>query len=31
MEQVPGIELEHVWLMMNIRDRLTVVKAVGGY
>jgi hypothetical protein len=31
MEQVPGIELEHVWPKMNIKDRLAVVKAVGGY
>jgi hypothetical protein len=31
MEQVPGIELEHVWPKMNMKDRLAVVKAVGGY
>ena len=31
MEQIPGIELEHVWPKMNIKDRLAVVKAVGRY
>ena len=31
MEQAPGIELEHVWPNMNIKDRCAVVKSVGGY
>ena len=31
MEQVPGIELEHVWPKMNIRDRLAIVKAVAEF
>ncbi|KAL6706296.1 hypothetical protein ACN47E_005586 [Coniothyrium glycines] len=31
MEQVPGVELEHVWPKMNIQERFAVVKAVAGY
>jgi hypothetical protein len=31
MEKVPGIELEHVWPNMSIKDRLAVVKAVSGF
>lgn len=31
MEQVPGIELEHIWPQMNIKDRFAVVKAVAAY
>ena len=31
MEEVPGIELEHVWPQMNVKDRFAVVKAVAGY
>lgn len=28
MERVPGIELEHVWPKMNVKDRFAVVKAI---
>lgn len=31
MEKVLGIELEHVWPKMNIKDRLAVVKAIAGF
>lgn len=31
MECVPGIELEHVWTKMNIKDRFSVVKAIAGF
>ncbi|QDS77893.1 hypothetical protein FKW77_000546 [Venturia effusa] len=31
MEQVPGIELEHVWPQLNIKDRFAVVKAIAGF
>ena len=31
MEKVLGIELEHVWPSMNIKDRLTLVKTIAGF
>jgi hypothetical protein len=31
MEKVLGIELEHVWPSMNIKDRLTLVKTITGF
>ncbi|XPS68903.1 hypothetical protein M3J09_001183 [Ascochyta lentis] len=31
MERVPGIELEHIWPKMNIKDRFAVVKAIAGF
>ncbi|KAF2855758.1 hypothetical protein T440DRAFT_485848 [Plenodomus tracheiphilus IPT5] len=31
MEKVSGIELEHAWPKMNIKDRVAVVKAIAGF
>jgi aminoglycoside phosphotransferase (APT) family kinase protein len=31
MEKVSGIELEHVWPSMSIKDRLVIVKAIAGF
>lgn len=31
MENVSGIELEHVWPSMGIEDRFTLVKAIAGF
>lgn len=31
MEKVSGIELEHVWPSMNIKDRLAIVKTLAGF
>jgi hypothetical protein len=31
MEKVLGIELEHVWPTMNIKDRLALVKTISGF
>jgi hypothetical protein len=31
MEKAPGIELERVWPIMKIKDRLAVVKAVSAF
>lgn len=31
MERVLGVELEHVWPNMNIKDRFAVVKAIAGF
>jgi len=31
MEEVPGIELEQVWLDMSIQNRFAVVKSIAGF
>jgi hypothetical protein len=31
MEEVPGVELEHVWPDMSIQDRFAVVKSIAGF
>lgn len=31
MEKVPGVQLDKVWLNMDIKDRFEIVKAISGY
>jgi hypothetical protein len=31
MEKAPGVELEHMWPSMQIKDRFAVVKAIAAY